>query len=175
MAHAFSRIPKKTKSGFTVDTAQVVFTGGASGAGPGDTKGLLVQNVQIQYQQQISFIYDLTDPEKVYYVAGRAEGTLQIGKVVSDKSTYQAFLETFADVCADETSMLISGTQGCNSDVTGGESITIQNPIVTSYGMTFNINDGVIAETIQMKFPDLDFGTSAGGGTPTTALNGTPA
>lgn len=168
MAHAFSRIAKTSKSGFTVDTATVTFSGG------GATAGLLVQNVQIQYQQQVNFIYDLTDPGKVYYVAGRAEGTLQIGKVVSDVSTYDAFLATFADVCADTTSLEITGTQGCNgNDEEAG--VTIKNPIVVSYGMTMNINDGIIAEQIQMKFPDLEMGPPAGGQVPTVALNGTPA
>ena len=156
MAHAFSRIPKTNKSGFTVDTATVTFSGGG-----GDSRGLLVQNVQIQYQQQISFIYDLTDPAKVYYVAGRAEGNLTIGKVVSDVSTYDAFLETFADVCADETSLTIEGTQGCNR-TDQSASVLIVNPIVTTYQITMNINDGIIAEQIQMKFPDLEMG--AGGG-----------
>lgn len=155
MAHAFSRIPKASKSGFTVDSATVTFTGG------GTAQGLLVQNVQIQYQQQINFIYDLTDSTKVYYVAGRAEGSLQIGKVVSNVSTYEAFLKTFGDVCVtDSTNLTISGTQSCKSaNVTAnttGRDVTIANPIVTSYGMTINVNDGIIAEQVQMKFTDLD-------------------
>lgn len=154
--NAFSRIAKSSKGGMTVDAATVTF----SAAGTA-TKGLLVQNVQIQYQQQINFIYDLTDNTRVFYIAGRAEGNLQIGKVVSNTSTYQAFLEKFANVCTPNTSLTIKGTQGCASNTstttTGSTGdIKVNNPIVTSYGITLNINDGIVAEQVQMKFPEME-------------------
>jgi len=103
---------------------------------------------------------------------------LQIGKIVSDVSTYDAFLNTFGSVC-EEGTMTISGIQACTTDSQSTNAqntqITIQRPVVVSYGMTFNVNDGLIQEQVQMKFPDLEFGDGSSSGSGSgTASNAVP-
>lgn len=156
MANIFNKTPKVNGAGFSVDKAKLTFAGlqGTIGAITAGGTGLLVQNVQCQYQQQLSFLYDLTDPAAVYYVAGRAEGTLQIGKIVGDQSNMKLFYSTYGDVCATRQPATFSGLTGC-SDQAGSGVIEIKDPVITSFGMTMNVNEGVINEQVQMRFTDM--------------------
>jgi len=155
MPNIFNKTPKVNGSGFSVDKAKLIFAGLTNtGISAGGT-GLLVQNVQCQYQQQLSFLYDLADPAAVYYVAGRAEGTLQIGKIVGDKSNMANFYQLYADVCAARNPATFSGLTGCTQAVGTGD-ITIKDPVITSFGMTMNVNEGVINEQVQMRFTDME-------------------
>lgn len=176
MANIFGKTPKTTGAGFSVDRATFSFSGLTS-ANPNPNQplapggvGLLIQNVQLQYQQQLNFIYDLSNPQAVYYVAGRAEGTLQIGKVVGDQSGMALFFQTFGNVCEDRQSATINGLTGCNSVTTGPtinaqQGFTIADPIIASYGLSMTVNEGIVSEQVQMRFTDMSLGTD----TPATA------
>lgn len=170
MANIFGKTPKTTGAGFSVDRATFSFSGLTTATGPSGTQplasggvGLLIQNVQLQYQQQLNFIYDLSNPEAVYYVAGRAEGTLQIGKVVGDQSGMARFFETFGNVCQARLSATINGLTGCNSVTTGPtinaqQGFTIADPIIASYGLSMTVNEGIVSEQVQMRFTDMSLG-----------------
>jgi len=152
MPQIFNKTPKVTKSGFSIDKAKLTFPiTGSAGSGV----GLLIQGVECQYAQQLSFLYDLSDPTAVYYVAGRAEGTLNLNKIVGDQAAMQTFYTTFGDVCEKRIPAVFSGLTGCTSQA-GSGNITIKDPIITSFGMRMQINEGIISEQVGMKFTDMD-------------------
>jgi hypothetical protein len=143
---------------FSIDQAQLTLTGlGSTG-----TTGLLVQNIQINYQQQVSFVYDLAKADDVYYIAGRTQGTLALGKVVGSQGIVKQFYTTYGDVCAiRDHSLELNGISGCSSNsanpptgTTG--TITIKQPIITQFGITMSINDAIIGENVQMIFATLE-------------------
>ena len=152
MADIFNRTAKTTRGGFKIDAAKLTFSGGAAQL----TSGLLIQNVQIQYQQQVTFVYDLADPSGVYYVAGRAQGTLAMSKIVGSAIGMAAFYKDYGDACAIGKSINIEGIGGTCATASTGAKYEIISPLIVSYGMTMAVNEGTVGENIQMQFAQLD-------------------
>ena len=159
MANIFNKPTKTNSGGFSIDSAQLTFTA----LGP---TGLLVQNLQIQYQQQVSFLYDLTNPNNVYYVAGRAEGNMNIGKVVGSGGLVKTFYKTYGDVCGASTAGASSNTINLSFDTncasatgstsSGSARVRIINPIILSFGLQMQVDQGIISENVALRFSDLE-------------------
>lgn len=156
----FGKTPRNVVGGFSVDKATLNFP--ALGA-DGKTSGLLVQNVNISYQQQVSFVYDLAKSDDVYYIAGRASGTMALGKLIGSKGIVKDFYTTFGNVCnVAGKNIEISGmsscseTQGANPGTVTTGTVTIREPIVTQFGLTMNVDTAIIGENIQMIFASLE-------------------
>jgi len=148
----FGKTAKKAQSGkgFSIDKATMTFTGMDS------AKGLLVQNVQIAYQQQVSFIYDLASPEDVYYVSGRTSGTASIGKMVGPSGLMVEFYNKYGNVCKAGETIVFGGLAGCTeSTEIEGSKLTLINPIVTQIGISLSIDTALINENIQIMFSSL--------------------
>jgi hypothetical protein len=148
----FNKTARNQAGGFSVDKAQLSF----SSIGADGTSGLLIQNVQIQYTQQISFVYDLAKADDVYYVAGRTQGTLAIGKIVGSKTTFKTFYSTYGDVCAKKGNIQLSGATGCTGAALGQTgNIIIQEPIITQLGIQMTVDTAIISENVQLMFATL--------------------
>jgi hypothetical protein len=156
MADIFNKTPRNVVGGFSVDKATLNFPVlGASGK----SSGLLIQNIQINYQQQVSFVYDLAKSDDVYYIAGRASGTLAIGKIVGSKGVLKTFYQQYGNVCdVKGKNITLSGMAGCQAaDVESG-TITIREPVIASFGLTMNVDTAIIGENCQMIFATLELG-----------------
>lgn len=153
MADIFNKTSRNIAGGFSVDKAKLNF----SNLGSGTTSGLLVQNIQISYQQQVSFVYDLAKADDVYYVAGRTSGTLALGKVVGSAGLAKQFYTQFGDVCADKRGNIdLDGIAGCGSTNVGTGKITIKDPVITQFGLTMNVDTAIIGENVQLMFATLE-------------------
>lgn len=157
MANIFNKQIKTNSGGFSVDSAKLNFPGLSTGTGG----SLLVQSVQIQYNQQLTFLYDLTDPKNVYYVAGRAEGTLGLGKAVGSAGIVKNFYATYGDVCKASTSTSNTISLDFNTNCAGGASqgngaVTLYNPIIIAFGLQMTVDRGIIGEDVSMRFSDLE-------------------
>jgi len=165
MADIFNRTQKSTRGGFKIDSAKLTFSGLTD---TGAVQGLLIQNVQIQYQQQVTFVYDLADPSGVYYVAGKAQGTLAMSKIVGSATGMATFYAKYGDACGIGTTISITGIGGACAGTTtadgtpppGGATGTgvkyeVVAPLIVSYGMTMAVNEGTVGENIQMQFAQL--------------------
>jgi len=98
MGAVFTKQNTVYKGSFASDTA--VMTGGG-----GVALGI-VQNMQIQFAQQIARIYDITNGggqtagAAVFFVGGRTNGQLTLARVVGPDSTALGdFYTTYSDVC----------------------------------------------------------------------------
>ena len=149
MADIFNRTPKTTGAGFSIDKASMTFSGMSGGS-------LMIQNVKIQYNQKITTVYDLADNTQVYYVAGKAEGVLQLGKLVGSAGIIAEFYTTYGDVCNPGENITISALAGCTGATATG-TITISSPIITDFGLSMTIEDGMVSEQVAMRFASLDF------------------
>ena len=71
--------------------------------------GLLLQNVNMNYGQQVSRIYELgTEGSKtrVFFIAGRAQGNLNAAHVIGPGVALKAYYDKFSDVCEIGTNTL---------------------------------------------------------------------
>ena len=126
----------------------------------------VVTNVQINFSQQISRIYDLNRKNKVgkkapmYYVGGRAEGRATFGRLIGPGKTGCGFYTKYGDICKAETNNISlkfrgSGQMNCKGkDVT----YTLTSPICISVGISINAQDTMINENAQFMFADMECG-----------------
>jgi len=150
----FNKTPRNVVGGFSVDKATLHFP--ALGA-DGKTSGLLIQNVQLTYQQQVSFVYDLAKADDVYYIAGRTSGTLALGKIVGSKGIVSTFYKTFGDVCNVKGKNLeLSGIAGCDTTTADTNTVTIREPVIAQFGLTMNVDTAIIGENVQMIFSTME-------------------
>lgn len=134
--------------------------------------GVLMQNLQLQYQQQVTRVYELGSSglrTKCYYIAGRSQGTITAGHIIGPGVTLKAFYTRFSDVCRAGDNMLelnlgpnvcdIRDFDGEDIDVAAGKSLsyTAKYCVLISIGMTVQAQDFVINENSQIMFTGLEF------------------
>jgi len=145
----FGREGGAVKGAFSADTLKLQIGGDSD---------LLVQNIRVQYTQQVSKIYDLSNasPADAYYVAGRSDGQSSMQKVMGPSASVSSFYTTFGDPCnTGRGNVVLSGEFGCGSATAGSTAVTLEKPVVTSFGMAVNANDVLITEDTTMIFHNL--------------------
>ena len=135
--------------------------------------GILMQNIQLSYQQQVTRLYELgvaAQRTKVYYVGGRAQGTMSVAHVIGPGITIAQFYEAFGDVCKarNNTCQLDLGSNFCDSSALPGlPTIAFPVPkpvryvakycVLMSVGVSVSAQDFVINENSPLMFSGLEF------------------
>jgi hypothetical protein len=136
--------------------------------------GVLMQNVNMSYQQQVTRLYELGNSgalTNVYYVGGRAQGTLTTAHVVGPGVAMATFYSNFSDVCqAGQNSLNLNLTPNlCNSNAAaaisgfavggGGPSAayTAKYCVLTMVGVSAQASEFVINSQSQMMFSGLSY------------------
>lgn len=73
--------------------------------GGGEGLGILMQNCQIQYSQNVTRIYELGQlgvPTKFYYVGGRSQGQCTVGHILGPGVAITAFYQKYGDLCQNQ-------------------------------------------------------------------------
>ena len=125
----------------------------------------IVTNCNIQFSQQVNRIFDMNTDNKVgdqspmYYIGGRAQGQLTIGRVLGPQGSPCAFYEKFGDVCSIQKSLALTfhGGKGTANDTcpTTPIEFTVKQPLLTNMGITQNSNDNIVNENVTLMFADL--------------------
>ena len=157
MADLFDRAGNDYGGSFASDAAKIVF----SGAGV----GLLTQQFQVQYQQQVTRLYEIGS-NQTFLVSGRAQGSLTIARVLGPRAVQTAFYGTYGNSCNAATNNLaIVLETGCPKGTSGnpGQSgglgklaFNIKNVVLTSVGISVTAQEMVVNESLQAIFVSLD-------------------
>ncbi len=171
MPDIFGRVPLTFGGGFAADAANIFFGAvGPLAAGVLNAVnagvGLLTQNINIQYQQPINRIFEIGGPFE-YFVAGRPQGTMTLGRIVGPRAVTTAFYTTFGNVCLGPlTQMIFAGASGCASLPTlggrNGFEFGINGALLQSIGISVSAQDMVINEQLQFMFISLTVPDAAG-------------
>jgi len=140
--------------GMSADATKLTFAQGTNNTNA--IAGFIVQQLQIQYGQEVSRLYALEDG-KVYFVAGPTNGSMSVNHILGPKGLLTSFWETYGDVCAEGTAINLDFFTGCgseNSAVTG--SIKITRPVLKSINITANAGNMQIASGLEMMFVSLE-------------------
>lgn len=118
---------------------------------PNCSDGLLVQSLQVNYQQDVTRLYELGSP-KIYFVRGRSQGQVAMGKIVGATGPSKACILQYGDVCNIRNNNLgIDFSQGCST--TGGKSrIAMNGCVITSIAYSVSTPDMIVNENITMLF-----------------------
>lgn len=138
------------KGGFRADNLKLSFGGT-------DVSGYLVQNVQFQYAQQVTMLYEIGSPN-VYFVGGRANGSATLGRIIGPTRLAAKFITNFNDLCKPQD-MQFDASAGCPAPgaSTGvGSSYTLQDAVLTTVSVSVTSQDTVINEQLQFMFINME-------------------
>lgn len=157
MADIFGRRPLAFGGAFAADAASINFATGnpqfASGA------GLVTQNMQISYQQPITRLYEV-GTQLTYYVAGRPQGQINLGRILGPGLVTTAFYQSFGNVCfANANHLSFSVATGCQPD--GSDTgprvyFLANNVLLQSIGLSVAAQDMIINEALSLMFTSLE-------------------
>jgi hypothetical protein len=148
MADIFNRNTDSFGGSFAADQAKVTFP--ALLGGNGADAGLLVQNMSMNYTQQVTRLFEVGSP-KIYYVGGRTAGNATLARVVGPRKVAQAFYSTYGDICNARTNTLhFSVTTGCEGNASA--AYTAHFVVITSIGVSVAAADMLINEQLQMMY-----------------------
>ena len=154
---------------------------GGMTSGLGQALGL-VTNVSINYSQTVNRIFDMNmdfrpdnNKSPMYYVGGRAQGGVSIGRILGPKNqgqeAYCKFYQDYGNVCGIKESLLFSfKADTADRDKRAGPAgeckktnmeFTVIDPLLTTIGITQNANDVIINENVNFMFADLQCGGQA--------------
>ena len=150
----FGRETVGYKGGFNSAAAKLLF-------GDNDLdSGLLVAQIQVQYNQPISRIYEVAG-DGAYFVIGRPTGNGSFGTVIGPKSTVTTeFYKRLSDPCNPPSINLEYNGAGCNLGGSPSNNFTtakrrINNIMVESIGFQINAQDMLINENLGFQFAYL--------------------
>lgn len=120
--------------------------------------GMVLQNIQFSFTQQITLLYEIGS-NNVYYVGGRAQGTMSIARVIGPANAQAQLIEQYGDLCSPKD-LRFNANAGCPSGtpaVNASVRYTIKKAVLTTVAGSVNANDVVINEQLQFLFIDLDY------------------
>lgn len=150
----FGRLENKHTGSFTADQCILNL---------GNTELGIVQNGSFQYGQSVNRIYgigkDVADKViPVFYVAGRSQGTLSIGRIIGPGSnnlcdTYKSF----GNVCNPQSLSVSFGDVACKPGSTrpaNNAKITynLTGCLLTNMGVSLAAQDMIVNENMQFMF-----------------------
>jgi hypothetical protein len=155
----FNRASNSIGKVWSVDGASVTFAGPeADSLGV----GMLVQQTNVGYQQQVTRIYEIGS-DYTYFIAGRVQGNLTIGRIIGPGVIMSAFYTRFGNPCNVRSNVmqLNIGSTCDGSAFTKTASYLISYIILTSVGLTVGAQDMVVNEQLQMMFVKMEMGGTA--------------
>lgn len=137
--------------------------------------GILMQNFTMQYQQNVTRIYEIGKSgakTNVYYVGGRASGTISSAHIIGPGPTMRTFYDNFSDICQAATNDLqiqLSSNQCPTSNAAGAAaggaaaaalsaiSYRAKYCVLVSIGVGVTAQEFVINENSNMMFSGLEY------------------
>lgn len=181
MAAVFKRAETTWGGAFSANSVRVSF--GAGGADPNAAGGIgldiaLMQNLSLSYAQNVTRLFEIgtvnvggAAKSRVYYVGGRAQGNLSIGRMIGPKAMLSVYYEKYGDVCtADKNSLrltfessdcaganIASNGRPANAAVAGTFVFTCSYCVLTQIGISLASEQFLVSESSQMMFSNFEY------------------
>lgn len=115
---------------------------------------MLVQEVNVTYNQNVSQIWEVGS-SFTYFVAGRTNGAMTVGRIVGAKGIGTEFIQKFADVCnMVENHMTLQFFAGCQEGQALG-SLKVEGAVITSIVYRVQAQDMIVNENFSLIFARL--------------------
>lgn len=169
MADLFSTTEVKFGGGMTSKLGMIVSNNGLS--------GVMMQNIQLQYQQQVTRLYELGvsgQQTNVYYVAGRSQGSMSAAHVIGPGVSMMAFYTAFSNPCNARNNQIDlnltpnlcspGAQQPANQPNQQADPAQASNLkysckycVLVGIGVGVQAQDFIVNESSQLMFSALDF------------------
>lgn len=121
----------------------------------GEATGLIVQQVQVQYQQQVSRLYALED-SRVYFVVGQTNGQLSLQHAIGPRGIQGAFIRSYGDPCnIGERVFNLSVATGCDTSQEKGK-VRLASPLISGIALSLNAGDAIVMSGITASFTSME-------------------
>ncbi len=157
MNDVFNRPENPFGGAFSADGAKIVFAtgGGAPIVGTSGGVGLLTQSLQSGLQQQITRLYEI-GTEDLFYVRGRSQGMLSMGRVLGPRPVQAEFYRNYGDVCAAANNNInFELTAGCNTADGGQLDWLMKNIVLISVSFSLAAQDMIVNEQVSATYNTL--------------------
>ena len=116
-------------------------------------QGALVQNIGINYQRNVSRIWELGSDD-TYYVVGHTEGQATLSRIVGRADA--DLLDELADVCSakDRTLNMTGVADTCEGQ--GNFAIVMVGPVLTSRNFSISADQFIITSQSALMFSGLN-------------------
>ena len=133
-----------------------------------DHQFMLVQNLNFNYTQAVTRLFDLENSEFQAYVASRPQGNMAVANIVSDLDAMIEFLQKYGDVCQVDTDKeIVIEINGREADSglcrKQGGSLTFAQPVLVSTTMSIAVADYVINNNMAFIFAAVKSGGAVAG------------
>lgn len=156
MADLYNRTSSKLGGVFSADGASITFSGVINSSGDAGGVGLLSQNMNVQYRQMITQLYEIGSQD-TFLVAGRTQGSFQMSRILGPRPVLPAFYKQFGDVCQADRNMLgFSVASGCGTTAAAKMSFKIRNIVLENVALSVNAGDMMISDQLSARFIGLD-------------------
>jgi hypothetical protein len=150
MPDIFQRETSSLGGVFTADRTKLSLKGGL---------GVLVQQMQVTYAQSINRLYEVGAPS-IYYVGGRTQGQLTIGRVIGPTGSVCEIYSEYGDVCKAKGNIinLTLEETDCSEggEGTGKTRLILKGCVITQIGISVQAQDMIINENLAMMFSSLE-------------------
>jgi len=146
------------------DAVMMSFTGIAAGGGT----GLLIQDMGVNYTQDVQRLYELGSAN-VYFIAGRPAGDFTIAKIAGPQGTTGEFITQFGSPCnllnAANSAVIKMADKWCNDYSVGstdsggaasGANYKLASMLITGVSTTLNTRDFMVAQHLRGTFVSLE-------------------
>ena len=154
----FSRKTDLFGGAFAADSSELILPGSPA-------KGLLVQQLQFTYAQQITRLYEIGS-QAIYYVGGRTNGDATINRVLGPKPLATEFYTDYGDLCKAGTNTLqfkMSAACPTGAETRADATLVLGMTVVTQVGVTMTAQDMLINEQLRMMYSGLKYEVTAAG------------
>lgn len=134
---------------FTTDKAVATIASGA-----GSWVAALVQNVNADYNQNYSELYELGS-NQVYRVLGRPQGRMTIGRIIGKAGT-SSVEDALFSACNTGGTLTIQANANLCAAQAGGVTFVASGIFVISYGISLAVQDQMIREQLVLAFTSFN-------------------
>lgn len=150
MADIFQNTENRFGGAFATQHANMTFSNSDQRA------GVLVQNANFQYTQAVTRLYEVGE-EVVYYVGGRANGQVSLGRVIGPGLLLGQFYRTYGDVCQAGLNNITFNLPTRCAASTNPTSYRAMFVVITSVGLAVAAADLVVNESSSAMFSALEY------------------
>lgn len=115
----------------------------------------LVQQVSIQYAQNINRLWEVGS-SKVFFIAGRTQGTINIKRVIGGKGIAGNFVQQYGDVCNMAGNHITFALEAGCTNASGVGTLTASACVINSVAYSVAAADMIINEDLSLMFARLE-------------------
>lgn len=155
MPDVFNRQNDSFGGSFSADGARMLFAMPQSGSA--FETGMLVQQLSVQYAQQITRLYEISS-NAIYLVGGRTSGNGTLSRVLGPKKIAKQFYLTYGDMCnAAKNTLQFEAAAGCGQAFSDNVAIHCRFVLVQQLAFNVNAGDMMINEQMAMMFSSMTY------------------